>query len=78
MEAPFDRLLYYSYFLVLVLRCFAVFVLPYILLLFLYVLQDSQSKLFTPAIPRPSPDGGRENEDTDPGGNGKDTVRYFV
>ena len=43
----------------------------------LYVLQDSQSKLFTPAIPRPSPDGGRENEDTDPGGNGKDTVRFF-
>ena len=51
--------------------------LPYILLLFLYVLQDSQSKLFTPVIPRPSPDGGRENEDTDPGGNGKDTVRFF-
>ena len=43
----------------------------------LIVLQDSQSKLFTPAIPRPSPDGGRENEDTDPGGNGKDTVRFF-
>ena len=53
------------------------FLLPYMLLLFLYVLQDSQSKLFTPAIPRPSPDGGRENEDTDPGGNGKDTVRFF-
>ena len=51
--------------------------LPYILLLFLYVLQDSQSKLFTPAVPRPSPDGGRENEDTDPGGNGKDTVRFI-
>lgn len=30
--------------------------------------EDAQSKLFTPAVPRPSPDGARENDDGDPGG----------
>jgi len=35
--------------------------------------ENSQSKLFTPAAPRPSPDGAREYEDTDPRGIGDDT-----
>lgn len=35
--------------------------------------ENSQSKLFTPAAPRPSPDGAREYDDTDPTGIGDDT-----
>ena len=40
------------------------------------MLQDSQTKLFTPAAPRPSPDGAGENEETDPGGTRRTTVGY--
>ncbi|KAJ7394123.1 hypothetical protein OS493_003801 [Desmophyllum pertusum] len=35
--------------------------------------QDSQSKLFTPAAPRPSPDGAGESDEIDPGGTGSAT-----
>ena len=34
------------------------------------VSQDGQSKLFTPAAPRPSPDGAGESDEIDPGGTG--------
>lgn len=40
--------------------------------------QDSQSKLFTPAAPRPSPDGAGENDEIDPGGTGTDTVGLIM
>ena len=36
--------------------------------------QDSQAKLFTPAAPRPSPDGAGEGDQIDPGGTGRATV----
>lgn len=42
------------------------------------VFQNSQSKLFIPAAPRPSPDGAREYEDTDPRGIGDDTVSTLL
>lgn len=42
------------------------------------MLQDSQSKLFTPAAPRPSPDGAGENDEIDPGGTGNDTVGLIM
>jgi len=35
--------------------------------------EDVQTKLFTPAAPRPSPDGGGENDEIDPGGTGRTT-----
>lgn len=35
--------------------------------------EESQSKLFIPAVPRPSPDGAGENEDIDQGGTGNNT-----
>ena len=36
----------------------------------------NRSSQFTPAAPRPSPDGARENEDIDAGATGNDTVRF--
>ena len=42
--------------------------------IFIPVSQDSQAKLFTPAAPRPSPDGAGESDDIDPGGTGSVTV----
>ena len=40
--------------------------------IFVCLSQDSQTKLFTPAAPRPSPDGAGD----DPGGTGRITVGY--
>lgn len=42
--------------------------------LFVCLSQDSQTKLFTPAAPRPSPDGAGESNYIDPGGTGLTTV----
>ncbi|KAL9985351.1 hypothetical protein ACROYT_G007743 [Oculina patagonica] len=36
--------------------------------------EDSQSKMFTPAAPRPSPDGAGESDEIDPGGTGQGTL----
>ena len=44
--------------------------------IFLCLSQDSETKLFTPAAPRPSPDGAGENDGIDPGGTGRTTVGY--
>jgi len=42
--------------------------------IFVCLSQDSQTKLFTPAAPKPSPDGAGENDEIDPGGTGRTTV----
>lgn len=42
--------------------------------IFVRLSQDSQTKFFTPTVPRPSPDGAGENDEIDPGGTGRTTV----